>query len=234
MPEFIHDGQSIFYKTLGADDAGLRTPLLLLHGNGEDMDTFQRVVPLIEHSKRIVLMDSRLQGRSCPSAGGSERLSYELIASDALALMEHLGVREYDVVGYSDGGIAGLIMAMRSNRIRKLITLGANTDPSGLTAKARREIRAELKKACGSGDALTAELMRLMLEEPNISADELASIICEVTVILGSRDALISKKHSLRIASSIPRASHIILDGAGHDIPLTHANELAKLILNAL
>lgn len=234
MPEFIHENQSIFYELVNPGKFDSRTPILMLHGNGEDMEIFENVLLPLIGTKSFVLMDSRLQGRSRPLEGGSLSLSYEAIAADALVLMEHLGIPEYDVVGYSDGGIAALMMAMRSMRIRKVMTIGANTDPIGLTPKARRIMTAALKSALAEGDGLAAELNRLMLEEPHITDSQLASIICEVTVVLGSRDSFISRHHSEHIANIIPRASHIVMDGAGHGIPETHAAELAELIRNIL
>lgn len=230
MPEFIHDNQSIFYELVNPSRFSERTPILMLHGNGEDMEIFQDVLLSLLRFKSFVLMDSRLHGHSHPLENGSRKLSYEAIASDALALMEHLGIKEYDVVGYSDGGIAALMMAMRSKSIRRIMTIGANTDPSGLTMRARREMSAAYKAALTEGDENTAELMRLMLEEPHISAEMLASITCEVTIVLGSRDRFISQKHSERIAALIPRASHIVIEGAGHGIPISNAEELAQLI----
>lgn len=230
MPEFIHDNQSIFYELVNPSRFSERTPILMLHGNGEDMEIFKDVLLLLLQAKSFVLMDSRLHGQSHPLENGSRRLSYEAIASDALALMEHLGIGEYDVIGYSDGGIAALMMAMRSKSIRRIMTIGANTDPSGLTPRSRREMSAAHKTALAEGDEHTAELMRLMLEEPHITDAQLASIICEATIVLGSRDRFISKKHSERIAALIPRASHIIIEGAGHGIPTSNAKELAELI----
>lgn len=232
MPQFIHDDQLIFYELVNPSRFDSRTPILMLHGNGEDMEIFEGVLRPLLRSKSFVLMDSRLQGKSHPLDGGNGRISYEAIASDALALMEYLKITEYDVVGYSDGGIAALIMAMRARSVRKVIAIGANTDPSGLTSRAIREIQSALKRASAEGSGITAELMRLMLEEPHITDAQLASIICEVTIVRGSRDQFISKKHSERIAALIPRASHVTIDGAGHDIPTTHAHDLSELIRN--
>ena len=234
MPEFISSDQVIHYELVGATGSASHTPVLMLHGNGEDMGIFADVVPPLMSAKSFVLMDSRLHGESHPLPGGSELLGYDAIAEDALALMEHLGIFEYDVVGYSDGGIAALIMAMRSRDIRKLITIGANITPEGLSSHARREMRTELRRAVETGDARNAELMRLMLEEPRITTDELASIICEATIVLGSRDRLILRKHSERIADAIPHGSHLILRGAGHGIPSTHPDALAELIRTLL
>lgn len=234
MSEFQHYDQIINYELCGSFSSEQRTPVLLLHGNGEDMEIFSQLLPPLMNLKDFVLMDSRLHGKSFPLPGGDERLSYEAIADDALALMEHLGIWDYDVVGFSDGGIAALIMAMHSLNVRRVIAVGANTDPKGLTFRARLDIKREYKRARANGDAYTAELMRLMLEEPHITPDDLAVIAAETTIVLGSRDNLIVKKHSERIADAIPHGSHVYIEGAGHDIPRTHPAALAELIRTLL
>lgn len=234
MAFFEHDSHLLHYEACGAEDGGQYTPILLLHGNGEDMTIFGETVAPLLASNRFYLLDSRLHGESRPLADASRTLHYSDMANDALALMDGLGVREYDVVGYSDGGIIALIMAMRSMNVRKVITLGANTDPKGLTFFARRALSREYKRCLQRGDALGAELQRLMLEEPHITANELARIVAEVTVVIGSRDHLIDRKHSERIADAIPHGSHRVLEGAGHGIPETHPEALADIIRTVL
>lgn len=230
MAEFIYDNQSIHYEIAGVDEFRLKTPVLLLHGNGEDMHIFEEAITPLLSSRGFILMDSRTQGESHALEGGSEQLSYSAMADDAIALMEHLGIGEYDILGYSDGGIIGLIMAMRTYNVRKLITVGANIDPSGLTAKAIREIRAERRRALRARNAHGAELMRLMLEEPHISLHDLAGVRAETTVVLGRRDGIIDRKHSEMMADAIPRASHRYIENAGHDILKTHAGAITDMI----
>ena len=75
-----------------------------------------------------------------------------------------------DIVGYSDGGIIALLMAMKSFKVRRFFTIGANTDPSGLTAKAVREIKTALRRANHKGDERTAALLSMMLNEPHITS----------------------------------------------------------------
>lgn len=234
MPNFIHNDQSIHYELKGALDFNLKTPILLLHGNGEDMHTFDSIVNPLLNVKGFILMDSRLQGESYPLEGGSETLSYESMASDALALMDYLNVSEYDIIGYSDGGIVALLMAMESIFVRRVIAIGANISPSGLTPRALREMRRVRRKAASEGDLKTAELMRLMLEEPNISLASLADIRCETTIVAGRRDDLVDKKHSVQIADAIPRASLVLIDNAGHDVPFTHPGALCDMIRTIL
>lgn len=233
MAEFIHGNQSIHYELAGVREFRLRTPVLLLHGNGEDMHIFDNMIAPLLSAKGFVLMDSRMQGESF-SLDGTGEISYSAMAEDALALMNELGINEYDIVGYSDGGIISLIMAMRSFKVRRFFTIGANTDPSGLTAKAVREIRAALRRAQNAGNGREAALLSMMLEQPHITTNQLAGIIAEATIILGKKDCIIDRKHSERIADAIPHGTHILIDGAGHDVPATHPGVLSDLVRTLL
>ncbi|MBR0134577.1 MAG: alpha/beta hydrolase [Clostridia bacterium] len=236
MPRAFINGQDIHYEIEGVRDFRLRTPALLLHGNGESMKTFSAFVPLLSSSRGFVLMDSRCQGDSVPAAEGKiPRISYELMADDAIKLMEdELGVGEYDIIGHSDGAITAMFMALKSIRVRKLILIGVNSDPSGLKPKMTRAIRREFKLAQHRRDRVGMELSRMMLEEPKLTNGDLASIICETTVVYGKKDEAIRREHASAIADAIPRGSFVEFKTAGHDIPITHPNELAELVRSLL
>ena len=236
MPKASINGQLINYDIVGVRDFKLRTPALMLHGNGEDMGVFGGVVAPLTMAKGFVLMDSRWQGGSRPEDENEKpRVTYELMADDAIKLMEdELGVREYDVIGYSDGAITALYMALRSIRVRKLILIGVNSDPSGLKPRAVRAIKHDLKVAEKRRDAIRAALCRMMLNEPNLTDSDMASIICETTVVYGQKDDAIKREHSAAIADAIPRGSFVEIKNAGHDVPVTHPNELAELVRSLL
>lgn len=236
MAKALINGQFINYNIVGVQDFKLRTPALMLHGNGESMGIFGGVVAPLLVAKGFVLMDSRYQGDSVPEDElEPPHITYKLMADDALKLMEgELGVTEYDVIGFSDGAITALLMAMRSIRIRRLILIGVNSDPSGLKPKGVRIIQKELRAAQQQGDKVKAELCRMMLEEPHITRDMLASVICETTVIYGKNDEFVKKDNASAIADAIPRGSLHIINGAGHDLPTTHPGELSDLIRTLL
>ncbi len=236
MSKALINGQIINYDIVGVRDFKLRTPALMLHGNGESMGIFGGVVAPLLVAKGFVLMDSRWQGESRPQdEGAAPRITYDLMADDAIKLMEdELGVKEYDVIGYSDGAVTALLMAMRSIRIRRLILIGVNSDPAGLKPKGIRYIQREKRLAEQSGDAVKQELCRMMLEEPHITRDMLASIICETTVIYGKNDEFVKRDNASAIADAIPRGSLHVINGAGHEIPTTHTGELSDLIRTLL
>ncbi len=236
MPKAIINDQLINYELASVRDFKLRTPALLLHGNGESMKIFEKFVPLLSASRGFVLMDSRLQGGSEPAEDDTPLdISYELMADDAIKLMEDkLGIGEYDIIGFSDGAITAILMALRSIRVRKLILIGVNSDPSGLKPKMIRTIKKELSFAERKKNPVPAMLLRLMLTEPHITNSDLANVICETTVVYGQKDEAIRREHASAIADAIPRGSFVEIRGAGHEIPVTHPNELAELARSLL
>lgn len=231
MASAFINGQIINYEIKGNRDFRLRTPALLLHGNGEDMSTFFKLVSLLPQ-RGFVLMDSRYQGGSIPEDGADEpKITYDLMADDALKLMEdELGISEYDIIGFSDGAITALKMALSSIHVRKLILIGVNSDPSGLKPKMQRLIKKDHAEALRQKNRVEAELCRMMLEEPRLTSQTLANIICETTVIYGKNDEAINRKHSQAIADAIPRGSFTVINGAAHDVLATHSNEVAELV----
>ena len=236
MPTAIINDQLINYELAGVRDFKLRTPALLLHGNGESMKVFSSLVPMLASSRGFVLMDSRCQGGSRPAIEGEiPEIGYDLMADDAIGLMEDkLGIGEYDIIGYSDGAIIAILMALRSIRVRKLILIGVNADPSGLKPRMVRIIKRELAEAQRRKQRVRAKLLRMMLEEPHIKNSELARIVCETTVVYGQKDDAIRREHASAIADAIPRGSFVEIRNAGHEIPVTHPNELAELVRSLL
>ena len=121
MPKAVINDQYINYEIAGVRDFKLRTPALLLHGNGESMKVFAGLVSILASSRGFVLMDSRYQGGSSPAVEGLvPHISYELMADDALKLMEdELGVAEYDIIGSSDASIKNAVPTDLSRILNK-------------------------------------------------------------------------------------------------------------------
>lgn len=236
MPRAIIGDQNINYEFAGIREFKLRTPALMLHGNGESMRIFAHVLPPLMSTRGFILMDSRYQGDSKPLFGEQPpHITYDLMAEDSISLMEDvLKIGEYDIIGYSDGAITALKMALNSIRVRKLVLIGVNSDPSGLKPRAVRQIKKDLQHAVQTGRKVKAELSRLMLEEPKLTRADLANVICETTVIYGKKDEAIIRDHTIAIADAIPRGSFIEIRNAGHDIPRTHGPELAEIIRSLL
>jgi pimeloyl-ACP methyl ester carboxylesterase len=122
-------GSRIWFAEWGARSTG--TPVLLLHGGFGNSNYFGRLIPvLLAHGYRVIAMDSRGHGRSTRS---DAPLTYDLMAQDVLGLLDRLGISKVYLVGWSDGGIVGLDLAMtHPDRLAGLFAFGANADVSGL------------------------------------------------------------------------------------------------------
>ena len=120
------NGVDIYYEVYGEGD-----PVLLLHGGLANGDHYMQVIPELQDAGyQVIVMDSRGHGRS---SFDDTPISYEVMANDVLGLMDHLGIDKADLVGWSDGGIIGLELAIKHpDRLNKVVAYGANFDPTGV------------------------------------------------------------------------------------------------------
>jgi pimeloyl-ACP methyl ester carboxylesterase len=214
------NGIRMYYETYGDIS---KQPLLLIHGNGGYIyaERFQ-----IEHFKDkyyIIVADSRFHGKT---ENGSELLTYDLMAKDYNSLLDYLKIDSAYIIGQSDGGIIGLLLAMNyPKKIKKLVTTSPNlrADTTALEKWAVELIRKDLdevEKKIKSGDT-SEDLIRqrtqlnLMDKYPNISINELAKIQAQVLIMAGDGD-VIKLGHILEIYQNIPRAQLFIMPGATH------------------
>ena len=214
-----------------------QAPVLVLHGNGGSHTTFCAVIErLMTAGLAVVAPDARAQGQS---TRGTAPLSYELLAEDALVVLDHLGIRRAHVLGHSDGGIEALLLARdHADRVASIVAGGANLTPDGVldewdtpssVAKAQawvswmregdipNSIDASLLPQAND-IALDAELLQLMLDQPHIDAASLGSIKCPTCVLVGEHDC-ITKEETDAIAHGIPNARLVVVPNVGHSLP---------------
>ena len=117
------NGVRLFYEQYGSG-----SPLILVHGNGEDHTIFDEAVEMLSCRFTCYAVDSRGHGRSVYRGA----FHYRDMAADYLAFMEALDLSDVTFLGFSDGGIIGLLAASQTDRISNLITCGANTSPQGV------------------------------------------------------------------------------------------------------
>lgn len=211
---------------------GTGRPLVLLHGNGESHRVFDRMVPLLAPGRRLVAPDSRGHGGS---PRGEGPLTIARMADDVDAALSALGLDGVDLLGFSDGGNVALELALRHpGRVGALVLVGANLFPQGLKASSlvpMRLVRAALR-AVGpvSRRARDAqERWALMTDDPHIDPADLGRVDVPALVVVGRRD-LIRPEHSRLIADSLPHAWLATVEHAGHMLPLTHPDQLARLV----
>ncbi|MFN8357641.1 MAG: alpha/beta hydrolase [Spirosomataceae bacterium] len=211
---FATRGIKLYYEIYGKGK-----PLLLIHGNGGSMAHFKYQIPYFAQQYKVIAVDSRAQGKSVDS---SSTLTYETMTDDFDALLTHLKIDSAYVIGWSDGGINGLLLAIRHpDKVKKLAVTGANLtpDPGVFHPDALKSIQdgiATLKAGKQDAEAKnTIKLLHMMEIEPNILLSDLKKIKCPVLVIGGDYDA-IKAGHTLQIFENIPKAYLWILPNAGH------------------
>lgn len=228
-------------------------PVLFLHGNGEEHGIFGvQINGLVGDGRCAIGVDSRAQGAS---TRGCAALTYELMAADALAVLDALGVRRAHVAGFSDGAIEALLLARdHPERVASVLSMGANLTPEGVLAEDDWDMegtaeQCEAWAAWLEGDPegvdptivtpsanaarTTAELMRLMLDEPHIPAESLGAIRCPVTVMAGEFDC-IDPGETQRIAEAIPKARKVVVPGADHVLPKCAPDDVNRELFSLL
>ena len=191
-------------------EEGKGRPLILLHGNGEDGTYFSAQVKYFSSSRRVIAVDTRGHGSS---PRGTAPFTIRQFADDLAGFMKDEGIEKADILGFSDGGNTALIFAVEyPDMLDHLIVDGANLNPGGLRLPARISIEAGYRLARLSGNVKRAEMLGLMVNDPDIEEADLGRIKAPVLVMAGTRD-LIRKEHTLMISRSIPNAEMVFVKG---------------------
>lgn len=228
--------------------AQMPDPVLMLHGNGEEHGIFGQVIDAVCASGRpVVAVDSRAQGKS---TRGTEELTYELMADDALAALAALGFGKAHLLGFSDGAIEALIIARDHPELAlSLLSIGANLSPDGVDDSfqmeraaqnllawadfwekgdgSRRDVDPGLVRPTPQEARTTAELLHMMVVYPQIDPASLSQITCPTTVMAGEFDEIKREETDL-IHVSIPGSRLVIVPGAGHVLPKEAPEDVAR------
>ena len=215
---FTHDGVTFYYETYGNGE-----PLLLVHGNGQSIGSMAAQIEFFKTHRKVVAMDSRDHGRSSDSAGP---ITYEKMTDDLAALIDHLGLRPVDVVGWSDGGIEALLLGVRHPaKVRKLVSMAANLNPSTKaiyeeTDALVRQMLADMPEAVRSTPEgkRAVKVAGMMLKEPNIDPSLLEKVSAPTLVLAGDHD-LIRTDHIVEIYNHLPNAQLAIFPDSTHMVP---------------
>jgi pimeloyl-ACP methyl ester carboxylesterase len=215
------NGISMHYAVYGQG-----SPVILLHGGLANADYWGNQVKALAPHHTVIVMDSRGHGRSTRD---SRPYGYDLMADDVVALMDALKVPKADIVGWSDGAILGLDLAIRyPDRVGKIFAFAANTVTSGVKdgveknptfaafiARAGHEYEA-YSATPKEYDAFVAQISKMWASQPNWTDAQLKAITASVLVVDGDHDEAIKREHTEYIASTIPRAGLLILPNASH------------------
>lgn len=199
--------------------SGSGRPLVLLHGNGEDRRVFDDLIPRLAEHFQVYALDSRCHGKS-----GTGELSYAAMAGDVATFIRGLGLAKPGLLGFSDGAIVGLLLAIgHPDLLGALVSCGANTRPE--------EVRWWFRACVWAVHAVTRDpKLRLMLKEPDISPEQLSRIRVPTLVAAGSRD-LMAQRYTRALAAAIPGSELAILPGRTHTGYIRRSAGLAALAL---
>ncbi len=227
----------IYYEEYGKGE-----PLLLIHGNGSNIKGMGNQIEYFKSRYRVIIADNRGHGKSELK---TDSLTFNQIARDWSGLVKHLKLDSLNIIGWSDGGVIGLIMGFNEeNDIKRIVAMGANLRPDTTAVNSwapnsvrKRQIIAKemLAKEDTSEDwELILQHFGLLLNQPNISHNDLSKIKSPVLIIAGDKD-IIKNEHSVEIFENIPNAQLCIMPGETHFTPASNPlffNEITNKFLS--
>ncbi|MDY4166953.1 alpha/beta hydrolase [Gemmiger sp. An87] len=214
----IVNGLKLFYHKEGSG-----RPVILLHGNGEDHTIFDVAIKDLARSYTVYALDSRSHGKSDPVP----TLTYREMAEDVAAFIRQQGLEKPALVGFSDGGVVALLVALRWPDLPgRLVVAGANMTPAGIKQPWRTLMRVQNRIS-------PDPKLDLMLTQPHLAGWQLTGITAPTLVLAGEKD-LIDETQTRRIARSIPGAKLLILPGETHGSYVVHSDKLYPAMANFL
>lgn len=215
------NGIDMYYATYGAGE-----PVLLIHGGLGHSDLWAAQVADLMTDHLVIVADSRGHGRSGRTA---DPFGYDLMASDFLALLDFLKIEKTDLVGWSDGGIIGLDIAMtHPERLNSLFAHAANITTDGVDPSvATDEVfgayiglmagdYARLSPTPGEFDGFVTQISEMWATQPNWTDDAVARITVPTTIAVGEYDEAILRAHTEKMAGLIPGSALVILPTVSH------------------
>lgn len=198
---------------------GQGSPIILLHGNQETHEIFDKLIEKMQVNYTVYALDSRCHGKS----DNPDKISYNLMAGDTIAFIKKLKISKPILYGFSDGGIVGLLIAIKEPDIlSNLIISGANITPDATT-----KLDTILTKLFYF--FTKNKLIKMMLDEPNIPLEDLQRITIPVHVLAGEKD-VIRLNHTKLIADNIKNSTLEIVKGENHGSYIIHSDKIYGII----
>src|SRR5271170_7647938 len=214
------NGIKIWFAVFGSG-----SPIILLHGGLANSNYWGNQVPVLMKHYQVIVMDSRGHGRSTRNG---QPFGYELMASDVIGLMDHLKIRGAAIVGWSDGAILGLEIAIHHpERLTKLFAFASNSDPSGVQDSAKSAVfnayiaRAEteyrqLSPTPDQYKPFLAQISQMWATQPHLTAEQLHGITVPIWIVDADHDEAIKRENTEFMASRIPDSGLLLQPEVSH------------------
>jgi pimeloyl-ACP methyl ester carboxylesterase len=206
--------------------------LVLLHGGGGTVDDLAGLRAALRNGRRLIVPEQQGHGRT-PDVGD---LRYARMAADTATMLDGMGVRAADLVGWSDGGIIALMVARdRPDLVGHVVAIGANVDSDGAPEPMSPQATAWFAGATPAdldfdmSDERKAKLLAMWHAGPEITVADLARVALPVLLISGDRD-LVTLEHTLAMFHALPDAQLAVIPGANHHVPQTKPDAVAAIV----
>ena len=236
-------GVNTYYEVNGAGD-----PLVLLHGGFCPAETFDGLTPGLAEAYQVYVPERRGHGRT-PDVDGP--ITYEVMAQDTIAFMDALDVRDAHVVGYSDGAVVALHVALeRPDLVRKLVLIGQALNHDDLPAQVRelltvgmtpeilppflRQLYANVSPDGPEHfDVVFDKLKATWETEPSFELSELERVSVPTLFMLGDSD-MVTVEHAAAVQRAIPDAQLAVVPGSSHGLPMEKPELVSRLVVDFL
>jgi pimeloyl-ACP methyl ester carboxylesterase len=231
-------GAKVWYATFGHGQ-----PVMLLHGGLANSNYWGKLVPVLAKDFQVVVIDSRGHGRS---SRGGEPIGYDLMASDVLAVMDVLKLKKAAIVGWSDGAIIGLDIAIHHpERLTRLFAFAANSDPDGVADISQSPVfNAYMERTKGEYknlsptpsdyDAFLAQVTKMWETQPHFSAADLHGIHTPTWIVDADHDEAIKRTNTLFMADQVPGSGLLIIPETSHFAFLQDPEQFNASVLHFL
>ncbi|MBY5698895.1 alpha/beta fold hydrolase [Rhizobium leguminosarum] len=223
---------------------GEGNPILFIHGGLGNAEVWGHQVADFARDHRVIVADSRGHGRS---TRGQQPFGYDLITSDYVALLDYLKIDKVTLVGWSDGGIIGIDMAMKNpEKLTRVIAQAANVTTDGVKADVMNnktfndyinvagEYYRKLSPTPNEYDAFVTQISEMWATQPAWTAADLGKIAVPVTLAIGDHDEAVKLDHTEMIAKEIPGAKLVILKDSSHFAMLQDPTGYDAMIRDAM
>ena len=213
MKVFVNN-VNLYYETFGEGQ-----PIILLHGNSETHEIFDKLIEKLKHQYKVYAIDSRCHGKS----EDLMEISYNTMRDDIIDFIKKLNIEKPILYGFSDGGIVGILIAIKEpTLLSKLIVSGANITPDGI--KTADYLLTKLMYFITKN-----KLFKMMINEPNVRKEDLRNINTPTIVLAGEKDC-IKYEHTKFIADNIPNSTLEIIKNESHGSYIVHSEKLYDIL----